>query len=197
MAIDIRLSTLQRRSSVSGVTILGYISGGRPVGVDPAAFYPTPFQIGAPTTSDVSQSLSLKQNISAKGLANGYASLDSTGRVPASQLPDIGGGGGSGAALANSDPAPLGSPNPGVLDTASRADHIHQLPSAAQVGAAPVSHTHTIAGVSGLQLALDAKIPLTMRGAVNGVPSLGADGLVPTSQLPPTTVPQAYSSPQS
>lgn len=34
------------------------------------------------------------------------------------------------------------------------------------------------------QAALDLKIPLTQKGAVNGVASLGADGLVPLEQLP-------------
>lgn len=188
MAIDIRLSTLPRKSNTNGITVLGYGVGGVPTGIDPVAFYPSANQIGAVTISDFSQSLSVKQNLADKGLANGYASLGSDGKVPVAQLPTVSGGG---ATLANTDPSPLGSANPGVLTTASRADHIHNLPTASQVGAAAVNHLHTFAGVSGLQLALDGKLAVTTRGAIGGVASLGADGLVPTSQLPPTTVPQA------
>lgn len=44
--------------------------------------------------------------------------------------------GGSGA-LSNSNPANLGTPSPGVSTSASRADHVHRLPSAGDVGADP------------------------------------------------------------
>jgi len=189
---DLRLSTLQVRANTTGVTLLGYITAGKPVGLTPQALYPTAGQIGAASTIDLAQGLSLKQNVADRGLANGYASLGPDGKVPSSQLP-AGGGGGSGGsvALSDNDPSPLASANPGVSTLASRSDHVHSLPSAQQIGAAPVSHTHNISGVTGLQLALDGKLNVSLRGVINGVASLGADGLVPTSQLPPTTVPQA------
>jgi hypothetical protein len=48
--------------------------------------------------------------------------------------------------------------------------------------------THTgaqaISTVTGLQTALDAKLDDSQRGAANGVASLGADGKVPSSELP-------------
>lgn len=44
--------------------------------------------------------------------------------------------------------------------------------------------TQAISTVSGLQVALDSKIPLTQRGAANGVATLDASGKVPTTQLP-------------
>lgn len=44
-------------------------------------------------------------------------------------------GGGSGPALSNADPAALGTKAPGTSVDASRADHVHQMPSAADVGA--------------------------------------------------------------
>lgn len=183
MPTDIRLSTLSRRASTVGVTILGYMSGGKPTGLDPTALYPTPAEIGAATTNDLNGALVFKQNVNEKGLANGYAALDSAGKVPAAQLPTSTGGG---ASLSDAAPAALGGvPAAGGAIQASRADHIHPLPSAADIGAATVAHTHAITGVVGLQTALDAKLPTSQKGALNGVASLGADGKVPNAQLPP------------
>lgn len=52
--------------------------------------------------------------------------------------------------LSDDDPEPLGITDPGVSIVASRDDHIHALPNAAQVGAAPITHTHTQADVVNL-----------------------------------------------
>lgn len=41
-----------------------------------------------PVSTAMSTALDLKQSLSAKGSANGYAGLDSAGKVPAAQLPD-------------------------------------------------------------------------------------------------------------
>ena len=43
--------------------------------------------------------------------------------------------------------------------------------------------TTVISQVEGLQTALDAKIPLTQKGAANGVATLDSSGLIPASQL--------------
>lgn len=43
---------------------------------------------------------------------------------------------------------------------------------------------HSIAGITGLQTALDAKIPSTEKGAALGVATLGADSKIPVAQLP-------------
>lgn len=48
----------------------------------------------------------------------------------------------------------------------------------------PSAHTHAIADVTGLSTALSNKLDTSQRGAASGVASLGADGKVPTSQLP-------------
>lgn len=42
---------------------------------------------------------------------------------------------GSGASLSDDDPENLGATNPGASEKASRADHIHGMPSATNVGA--------------------------------------------------------------
>lgn len=48
----------------------------------------------------------------------------------------------------------------------------------------PSTHSHAIADTTGLQSALDGKIPLTQKGAVSGVASLDVNGKVPASQIP-------------
>jgi len=51
-----------------------------------------------------------------------------------------GGGGGDGAPVGSSTPQALGIATPGVSTSASRQDHVHAMPGAADVGAAPASH---------------------------------------------------------
>lgn len=56
-------------------------------------------------------------------------------------------------------------------------------------GSAPVpsvraTHGHAISDTTGLQTALDSKIPSTEKGAANGVATLDSAGKVPSTQLP-------------
>lgn len=54
------------------------------------------------------------------------------------------GGGGSSTPLATTAPANLGSTAAvGISTSAARADHVHKLPTATDIGAAAVSHTHS------------------------------------------------------
>lgn len=55
----------------------------------------------------------------------------------------------------------LGTAAAGTMGTAARSDHVHPMPTAAQVGAAPASHGHAISNVTGLQTALDGKASTT------------------------------------
>lgn len=76
-----------------------------------------------------------------------------------------------------SDAAPLAGATagtPGTATTASRADHRHPLPTAAQVGAAATSHGHAIGDVTGLQGALDAKAPSSHSHSISAVNGLQA-----------------------
>jgi hypothetical protein len=52
-------------------------------------------------------------------------------------------------------------------------------------GKAALNHTHSIANVIGLQNALDARVLNSQKAVANGVATLGSDGIVPSSQLPP------------
>ena len=65
----------------------------------------------------------------------------------------------------------------GVGTTAARADHVHPFPTAANVGAAATSHTHTIANVTGLQAAIDAKLTGTKGVAVADSEAIDVEGL--------------------
>ena len=50
--------------------------------------------------------------------------------------------------LSNATPADLGVAAPGVASEASRADHVHDMPSAADVGAAASLHSHSGADIT-------------------------------------------------
>jgi hypothetical protein len=70
-------------------------------------------------------------------------------------------------ALTTAAPSALAaSASVGTATTAARADHVHALPTPAGIGA----------------------IPTTAIGAANGVAGLGADGKVPTAQLPDVAI---------
>ncbi|MCG6152606.1 hypothetical protein [Leptospira bandrabouensis] len=59
-------------------------------------------------------------------------------------------------------------------------NEIRNKPAAYQ----PILHNHVIDDISNLQILLDAKIPLTQKGATNGVASLDGSGKIPASQIP-------------
>lgn len=52
--------------------------------------------------------------------------------------------------------------------------------------------TQAISTITDLQTTLDAKIPLTQRGAASGVATLDAAGKIPVSQLPPLAVNEVF-----
>jgi hypothetical protein len=51
---------------------------------------------------------------------------------------------GTGVTYEGDNPQPLGTPAPGTEATSSRGDHVHLLPSAADVGAAAAAHAHSV-----------------------------------------------------
>jgi hypothetical protein len=54
----------------------------------------------------------------------------------------------------------------------------------ADIGAAEAIHIHAVSDTTGLQTALDSKIPATEKGAADGVATLDSAGKVPSTQLP-------------
>lgn len=184
--VDVRVSTLPILSSTDDVHAIGYRVTGGFVRIAPSAFYPTLQQLGGITEGTVMTALALKQDSSARGIANGYAPLDGSGKVPAANLPAVSAG--TGVTLSDAAPAALAvTAAPGVAVTASRSDHVHARPSAADVGAAPVVHTHIITAVTGLQAALIATEKQANKGIPDGYAPLDSTGKVPTANLPPQT----------
>jgi len=106
-------------------------------------------------TTGLQTALNAKIDASTKGAAGGVASLDSNGFIPVAQIPDL-----DATYVKDSD-----------LVTALN-------------GKSNVGHTHAITDVTNLQTSLNAKLDATLRGAVNGVASLDANGLIPVSQIP-------------
>jgi hypothetical protein len=164
--------------------------------------------------------------ISSKGANNGVASLNSSGKVPLTQLPEEFSGGdtvtsvngqvgdvtldatdvgasasghthtGLGVSSVNGDTGDvtLFAADVGAIPTsaAGAASGVATLDSGgdvplAQLGnvpAAPVTSVNGDTGVVVLTASDVSAIPVSEKGANNGVATLGSDGLVPTSQLP-------------
>jgi len=106
-----------------------------------------------------------------RGVVNGVATLDASGKVPIAQLPpypDISG------LLSRSEAA---STYLKIGDLPANLDLAPYLTiSAANATFAPLLHNHDT-----------VYIPLTQRGTSGGVATLGTDGRVPASQLPPAS----------
>lgn len=109
------------------------------------------------------------------------AATGQTGKVASSLL----GGGTSGPPLSNANPQPLGgNANPGVSTDASRADHVHLRPTAAQITNTPAGNIGSTT-VQGALNELDGeKIATNTRGVANGVATLDAAMLIPIAQIP-------------
>jgi hypothetical protein len=78
-------------------------------------------------------------------------------------------GGTSGIVVGSATPLPLGTAAAGTAGDASREDHVHAMPSAADVGAASAVHTHDASDVTSGTFEL-ARIPTVPYTALSGVP---------------------------
>lgn len=86
-------------------------------------------------------------------------------------------------------PQPLGTATAGIAAEYSRGDHVHEMPTASDVGAATTSHAHAASDVtSGVfdaaRIPALPYLPTSQKGAANGVAELDAGGRVPSGQLP-------------
>lgn len=101
--------------------------------------------------------------------------FDSTGKPSAVEPLAFAAAPTEGAALSDATPVALGATGTaGVSTAASRADHRHPRPGAAEIGAAAISHTHVIADTTNLQATLDGKAPTSHTHAISGVNGLQA-----------------------
>ena len=91
-------------------------------------------------------------------------------------------GGTSGIVVSSATPQPLGTASAGVSGDASRADHVHLMPSAADVGAAAAGHAHpyvqVLNGLTGT-VSIAGGAGVTVSTASSSITiSAGASGLV-------------------
>lgn len=112
---------------------------------------------------------------------SGKPAVIASGADQAAARSSIGAGtGNSNLAIATTPPAALASSaSVGTGATAARADHVHALPTAAQVGASPTSHNHAVtadaasgleaaANIQALAVALSARIKTLEDAPVGG-----------------------------
>ena len=105
--------------------------------------------------SDITNLTSVANVVSVNGITGTPAIVGGVGVTVSTSGSSItieaaAGGTASGASLSDALPQALGSPTAGISGLASRSDHAHAMPSAADVGAAAIGHTHSIADVTGL-----------------------------------------------
>ena len=123
--------------------------------------------VNKPVSAPTNAALSTKQPYAEKGFANGYASLDATGKVPAAQLPASTGG----VSSVNGET--------GVV-TIDKAD----------VGLGSCDNTSDLAKPvsTATQTALNLKQSLSEKTVANGYPSLDGSGKIPLAQIPDAVV---------
>ncbi|MGQ7957692.1 hypothetical protein ACUTAF_08245 [Pseudomonas sp. SP16.1] len=155
---------------------------------------PTPAAIGAATAAQGATADSAVQpgDLAAVATSGNYSDLIGTPTIPAlsDALPQA-----PGAAAAGTSPA------------ASRADHVHPLPTPAAIGAATAAQgvtadsavqpadlaaVATSGNYSDLTGTPAAAVPLTEKGAANGVATLDANAKVPLAQLPASAITNTY-----
>ena len=76
--------------------------------------------------------------------------------------------------LASTPPATLGPPATGTGTAAARADHVHAMPTAAQVGAAAATHTHAAGNIASDTFDL-ARLPVAASGTSSATQVVRAD----------------------
>lgn len=137
---------------------------------------------------------------SQRGAANGVASLDSSTKVPLAQIPNIPGAQIT-SGLVNIDRIPTGSSGTTValgnhthpyVPTSEKgaASGVATLDGAGKVPLAQIPNLSVVSSVNGqvglvvLTAADVSAVPLTQKGAVNGVASLDSASLIPVAQIP-------------
>lgn len=140
----------------------------------PSTFTPSTHTHPQSDITNLVTDLAAKIPSTEKGAASGVATLDGTGKVPASQLPSMGTG--------DMTKAVYDTDNDGVVDSAAAApwSGITGKPSTFT----PSTHTHAQSDITNLVTDLAAKIPATEKAAANGVATLDATGKIPSAQMP-------------
>jgi hypothetical protein len=123
--------------------------------------------------------------VSSKGQASGLASLDSGGQVPLSQLGNVP----SGVSLPTAKGVLITGDGSGstTLPLSSTNNYVLTVDASQTTGLkyAQVDHTNLLNIGTNTHAQIDAFI--ASKSQANGIASLGADGLVPSTQLPPSS----------
>lgn len=155
MSTSVKISQLPVGAAPAGTELLPAVQDGATVAVSVAQVRSG--MAAAVHAHAVADTTGLQAALDGKAgadLAN-VSNLDFANKASAAGV-----GGGGGAALGNAAPQALGTAAAGSAAAAAREDHVHPTPTAAQVGAAAVSHAHAISDTTGLQTALDGKASL-------------------------------------
>ena len=125
-----------------GLLAIYVLGGGYPVAVQDGSNLFVPGSLGANFVSGV---LAPRRPYDSGMGWVAWSAVDSGGN-----LIEFSGGGGSGPDLSDATPADLGTAAAGTSPDASRADHVHDLPTPGDIGAVPTSRT-----LAGLDLSAD------------------------------------------
>jgi hypothetical protein len=149
----IKISQLSAGAALAGTEVLPAVQGGATVAV---------------TVNQLRAGMAAAAHAHAVGDTTGLqAALDGKAAATLSNVANsdfadkaaaAGVGGGGGVSLGSSTPQALGTAAAGSATVASRQDHVHAMPTAAQVGAATAVHAHSVGDTTGLQAALDGKL---------------------------------------
>jgi len=125
-----------------GLLAIAVLGGGYPVAVQDGSRLFVPDSLGAHVVTGV---LAPRRPYDSGMQWVAWSAIDSGGN-----LIEFSGGGGSGPDLSDATPADLGTAAAGTSPDASRADHVHDLPTPGDIGAVPTSRT-----LAGLDLSAD------------------------------------------
>jgi hypothetical protein len=153
MPSSVKISQLPAGAALAGTETLPAVQGGATVAVTVAQLHAgMAAAVHAHAQGDVTGLQAALDGKAAVDLSN-VSNTDFAGKASAAGV-----SGGGGVSLGSASPSALGTAAAGSATVASRQDHVHAMPTAAQVGAAAATHAHAVGDTTGLQAALDGKL---------------------------------------
>ena len=155
-----------------GLLAIGVVGDGYPVAVQDGSNLFVPDSLGAHAVTGV---LAPRRPYDSGMQWVAWSAVDSGGN-----LIEFSGGGGSGPDLSDATPADLGTAAAGTSPDASRADHVHDLPTPGDIGAATASHSHAASAITSGTIDI-ARIPT---GTTSTTVPLGNDARFSDARTP-------------
>ncbi|HMV74353.1 MAG TPA: hypothetical protein PKB00_07280 [Microthrixaceae bacterium] len=153
-----------------GLLAIAVVGDGYPVAVQDGSNLFVPDSLGAHAVTGV-----LAPTLDSGMAWVAWSAIDSGGN-----LIEFSGGGGSGPDLSDATPADLGTAAAGTSPDASRADHVHDLPTPGDIGAATASHSHAASAITSGTIDI-ARIPT---GTTSTTVPLGNDARFSDARTP-------------